>query len=370
MPTLRRFFVVYTDGAELARSSVPPGGLEVAVREFSPLVLPGPHDELYGPDAGALARLQPRRAFLLAFRREVSGPAGRFFDETRQVLLEAVRGLAGVGLDVLRLWPFSLALAEERLPDEHLAEDLFSVAFTSMGEHGTRVETVGLAQLDQPELTFTFHGPELQEEAALMCGHLVDWLLEHGRRLGPHDTLAFGFDRLDFRPGGAPVGPRLARAWHHPLITRLLGEAEFPGVGVLEIRTGAGHEPAQPDLTQTLRRSLEQRLLLEEYDLTGDAPHASATAVVQGSLQGLSELDAWREEPAEFRDSGWRFVVRGAPLDERLAVTLAELARRAPGVVRCLALPWGIHLAWDGHGQLAVDASRVRFDPGVEEEEG
>lgn len=370
MPTLRRFFAVYTDGAGLVSIPTPPPGLAVEVHEQLPLVLPGSQDELFGPDTGALTRFKPRRGFLVAMRREVTGPAGTFFDQTRAVLLEAVHGLAGVGLDVLRLWPFSLGLAEERLPEEHLAEDLFSMAFTSMGEHGTRAETLGLAQLDQPELTFTFQGGELQEEAVLMCGHLVDWLLEHGRRVGPQDTLAFGFDRLDFRAPGSGSGPRLARGWHHPLITRLLSEAHFPGVGVLEVRSGAAHEPAQPDLTHALRRSLEQRLLLEEYDLTGDAPHASATAVVQGPLSALAGLDAWREEPGEFRDSGWRFQVRGAPAEERAVLTLGELARRAPELVRCLALPWGIHLAWDPQGHLEVDQSRVRVDLGAEEEDG
>ncbi len=370
MPTLRRSFAVYTDGAGLAALPAAPPGLAVELHEQLPLVLPGPQDELFGPDAGAFGRFKPRRGFLLAMHQEVAGPPGRFFEATRALLLEAVRGLGGVGLDVLRLWPFGLALAEERLPEEHLAEDVFSVAFTAMGEHGTRAETLGLAQLQQPELTFTFQGAELREEAALMCGHLVDFLLEQGGRITPPATLAYGFDRLDFRAPGSAAGPRLARGWHHPLITRLLPEELFPGVGVLEVRTGAGHEQAQPDLTPVLRRSLEQRLLLEEYELTGDAPHATATAVVHGPLQGLEAIDAWREEPSGPRDSGWRFTAQGAGAGPPAVVSLAELARRAPELVRCLALPPGIHLAWDGQGTLAVDRSRVQLDLDLDEEEG
>jgi hypothetical protein len=364
VPTLRRFFSVYTDGAGLVALPAPPPDLGLEVRELEPLVLPGPQDALFGPDASAFSRFRPRRGFLLSMHREVPGPAGRFFDQSRAVLLESIRGLEGVGLDVLRLVPFTLQLAEERLPEEHLAEDLFSLSLTEMGEHGQRVETVGLAHLDQAELSFGFHGVELQEEAELMCGHLVDWLLDHGRRVQTGDQLAFGFDRLDFRAGAAG-GPAMRRGWHHPLITRLVTEAAFPGAGVLDVRATA--EPLG-DLTPVLRRSLEQRLLLEEHDLTGDAPHTGTTAGVYGAFRELKGLSAWREDPQAFQDSGWRLLEHGASTSQLPEIIpLTELCRRAPALVRCLALPAGVHLRWDAQGLLSVDASRVQVEGGFEE---
>jgi hypothetical protein len=360
VPTLRRAFSIYTDGGGLVSSPAVPPGLHLEIRELRPLVVPGPHDTLFGPEATAFSRFQPRRGYVLAFQQVVSGPAGRFFDQTRAMLLEVVRGLEGIGLDVLRLCPFSLALAEERLPEEHLAEDLFSMSFTETGEHGLRAETLGLAHLGQAELSFAFSGAELQEEAGLMCGHLTDWLLDHGRRVAAGDRMAFGFDHLEFRAG---AGPALGRGWHHPLITRLLSPAEFPGVGVLEVRSGPdGSRDLDADLTASLRRSLEQRLLLEEYDLTGDAPHAGTTASVFGAVRELKGVAAWREEPSLFRDSGWRFLQRGSTVLRPEVVPLADLARAAPELVRCLALPAGVHLEWDAQGLLAVDASRVRVE--------
>ena len=43
-------------------------------------------------------------------------------------------------------------------------------------------------------------------------------------------------------------------------------------------------------------------------------------------------------------------------------MTLADLARRAPELVRFLALPHGVKLTWDAAGNLDVDRSRVELD--------
>ena len=66
VPTLRRFFAIYTDGAGLPELGRPPPGMAVEVSELLPLVAPGPQDELFGPAAAAFARFTPRRGFLVS----------------------------------------------------------------------------------------------------------------------------------------------------------------------------------------------------------------------------------------------------------------------------------------------------------------
>ncbi len=362
MSRLSCFFAIYTDGVIPGGVLAPPG-LDVVLTELSEVVRPGADDELFGPHATGFSRAKASRCVLLGITRDGSGRASRFFADARQVLLQVVRGLSGWGLDVLRLWPFPLDRVDEVLPEEPMAEDLFSVGFTEMGEHGFRAETFGLAKLGQRELSFAFHGRGLLEEAALMCGHLADWLLDHGRRVEPGQLMAYGFDQLSFlATEGAAGGP--FHGWHPPLIQRLLPPEVFPGVGVLEaVSAGEVGADGRGDLTQALTRALEQRLLLEELDLTGDAPHASNTAEVNGFVRQLQQLVALRVEPSSSRDSGWRLTSTVAgESGERGTATLGDVVRRAPALLRYLALPHGARLEWDAGGGLTMDLSRARHE--------
>lgn len=362
VPKLSCFFAIYTEGSGLVDAFRAPPNTDVFLGEMARLEVPGTSDELFGPHAALLSRLKPRRGFLLGITREVKGPAGPFFADARQVLLQATEGVSGFGLDVLRLWPFPLATADEALPEEPLAEDLFSVGFTEMGEHGYRAETFGLAKLGQRELSFEFHGKGLLEEAALLCGHLTDWLLEHGRRVEHGQSMAYGFDRLTFFAAEGDAGGPF-RGWHPPVIQKLLPASLFEGVGVLEVLAmpeGASGEQ-EHDLTLTLQRSLDQRLLLEELDLTGDSPHAASTAQVKGFVTALQSLVAVREEPHASKDSGWRFTsLAEGDSGENGVTTLGVVVRRVPELLRCLALPHGVRLEWDQFGKLNLDLSKAR----------
>jgi len=365
LPTLRCCFVIYTDGGAPSDAFAPPPDVStrVLLSELSELVMPTRSDELFGPHTQTFSRFTPKRAFLLSLSRTVSGGAGHFFGEARKVLLEVSAGLKGYGFDVLRLWPFPLQTAAEALPEEPLAEDLFSVGFTEMGEHGFRAETVGLSKLDQREISFEFKGRDVLEDAALMCGHLADWAMEHGHRVQHGRSMAYGFDRLTFfATEGDAGGP--FRGWHPPLIQKLLPLEVFPGVGVLEVRAaGDGNGVEREPLTVALMRALEQRLVLEEFDLTGDSPFHSATARVRGFVHGLRSLIALRDEPNASKDSGWRFVSRtthDGPAEGMM--TLAELANRVPEIIRYLALPPGVRLEWDGEGRLKVDTSKAQSE--------
>lgn len=361
MPRLSCFFAIYTDGSAPAEAFRAPANTDVFLGEMATLELPGTDDELFGPHAALLSRFKPKRGFLLGMSREVNGKAGAFFADAREVLAQATLGLTGFGLDVLRLWPFPLALIDEALPEEPLAEDLFSVGFTEMGEHGFRAETFGFAKLGQRELSFEFKGRALLEEAALMCGHLADWLLEHGKRVEHGQLMAYGFDNLSFFAAEGQAGGPF-RGWHPPLIQKLVPASLFPGVGVLEVMAlpEGPHEPLD-DLTLPLTRSMEQRLLLEDLDLTGDSPHASSTAQVKGFISQLSQLVAVREEPQASKDSGWRFTSTVAgDSGENGVTTLGVVVRRAPEILRYLALPHGTRLEWDADGTLAMDLSKAR----------
>ncbi len=358
---LSSFIAIYTDGSAPADDFQPPAGAHVFLGEMGELIVPNPRqDELFGPHVTAFARFKPKRGFLLAVTQEGRGSDPvRFFAEARRVMLEATAGLKGMALDVLRLWPFPLELAAEALPEELLSEDLFALGITDQGEHGYRAETFGLAKLGQRELSFAFRGEALVEEAAQVVGHLADWLLEHRRIVEPGHALAFGFDRITFHAvdGGGP-GP--FRGWHPPLMQRLLPESLFPGVGVLDIHLAESPHDVHPDLTIAMQRALEQRLVLEENGLTGDAPHQTMTVDVHGRVHGLTSVTAVRDEPRSSRDSGWRLESAGvAPSLERGVMTVGDVARRMPNFVRYLALPPGVHLTWDAEGLLHLDASRA-----------
>lgn len=363
VPTLSCFFAIYTDGEGLHESFPSPTGTDVFIGEMGTLTLPGAQDELFGPHVQLFQRRKIKRGFLLGFRRELKGRADTFFGEVRAAFLEATKGLNGIGLDVLRLWPFPLEQAADALPDDLLAEDLFSVGFTEMGEHGVRAETIGFSKLGQREITFEFSDRALMEEAALLCGHFADWLLEHNKRISHGETMAFGFDRLTFLSAEGEVGGPF-RGWHPPLVQKLLPEELFPGVGVLELHAlppGPGEQ--REDLTVPLRRALEQRLLLEEHDLTGDSPNAHSTAQVKGFVVELSDLVAVREESIGTRDSGWRFKSTAeGDSGENGVMSLSDIARKVPGLVRYFAFPHGVKLTWDTHGHLDIDRSRVAID--------
>lgn len=361
VPTLRTIFAIFTEGAAPREDFEVPAGASATLSEVpAPSWLSGSRDELFGPAVASFRRFQPKRAFLLALSRETQGRAGSFFDEAKRVLGQSTSELEGFGLDVLRMWPFELHGAGAMVEEETLAEDIFSVGFTERGEHGLRAETFGLAKLGQREVTFEFSGHELMEEAAFMCAHLVDWLLEQGQRIDAGQELSFGLDRLVFLDPSRGEHP--FRGWHPPLVQQLVPPTLFPGVGVLGVRArpfdGACQE--QLELTECLSRSLDQRLVLEDLDLTGDAPHAGATATVRGTPEDLRALVAVREQHLDRRDSGWRFEASGAgPQGASRVVALSEVARTVPGLVRYLSLPWGVRLEWDARGLLSIDTSRV-----------
>lgn len=368
MPTLSSFFAIYTDGASLNEAFEQPKSAQLVLAELPLHAVPAPDDELFGPHAQLFSAFKPKRVFLLGMKREVPGRVGTFFDEARRVLVEATQGVQGVGLDVLRLWPFPLAGAEDALPEDLLSEDLFSVGFTEGGAHGFRAETFGLAKLGQRELSFEFHGRELLEEAALMCGHLVDWLTDHGRRVEDGQSMAFGFDRLSFAAAEGTREDAPFRGWHPPLIQRLLPESLFPGVGALEVLSHPHGAPndRRHDLTIPLTRSFEQRLLLEDLDLSGDSPHEQSTARVWGPVGGLTNLVMWREDSVGSKDSGWRFRTPGSSSPETV-LTLGELAQEVPDIVRFLALPGGVRLDWSEDGRLTIDASKARQDDAADD---
>ncbi len=371
MPTLRRFFAIYTNEGKPSDAVVASANTHLFLGEMGDVVLPTASEELFGPHATKFTQQKFKHGYLLGFSREVKGAAGPFFADARKALLTATKGLKGYVLDVLRLWPFPIELAGELLPEEPLAEDLFSVGFTPMGEHGYRAETFGLAHLSQREVSFEFQGKELLEEAALMTAHLADWVLEHGRRVEHGQSMAFGFDRISFlaAEGGGP--PTALRGWHPPLIQKLLPEALFPGVGALEVLAHPNNSVEPQSLTVPLQRALDQRLMLEELDVTGDSPHSSNSAHLRGVISGLRSLLAWRDEPTASKDSGWTFVSKtvGDSMSEG-TTTLGEVIMKAPGILRYLALPPGVRLEWDDQGVLQVDASKAKVEGDLDEDSG
>lgn len=363
MPTLRSFFAIYTHGAGLHEPVRAGDSITTTVVELTPPLTAAPSDELYGPHAAPFRAFTPRRAFLIGFSKPLKGRAESFFLEVRDAVLRATEGLEGFGLDVLKLWPFPLAGAAEALPEDLLAEDLFSFGITERGAHGFQLETFGLAKLDQREISFEFSGHELVEEATLLCGHLADWLLEHTRRVEPGQAMSFGFDKLTFEAAEGRSG-RALRAYHPALIQRLLPEAAFPGLGLLRVSappTLPKDHAVAGDLSTVLRRSMEQRLLLEEQDLTGDSPHSETTAEVRGAWSELRNLVASRDESISGKDSGWR-IRSGSLAEPHATKPLAEIAAKLPELVRYLALPVGIRLAWDAEGRLTIDRSKVELD--------
>jgi hypothetical protein len=357
---LSSFFAIYTDGPAPRGDVAVPRGIELSLAQLDPLVVPGVEAGLFGPHANEIVRFKPRAGYLLSLQRDTKGSAGTFFADAQRILAESVERMNGWGLDVLKLYPFPLSGVSE-LPDDPFAEDLISVGFHEQGDHGFRAETFGLAKLGQREISFTFSGTELLEDAAILCSHLADYAMGQARRVEHKQTMSFGFDKLLFLAAGGDddVGP--SRVWHAPLVVQLLPDTKFPGVGALRVLSAvAGAEQPRSDLTDVLHRALEQRLVLEEYDLTGESPHQSTSARACDCLGGANGLKGERREPQSMKESGWTFscVNPGVPHATKL-VTLESLAARAPEILKYLALPPGCSLLWTPTG-VEVDAHKAR----------
>lgn len=356
MPKLSYYCLLLTDGQA-------PAAPELSESEFKVVALPGvprldPDTELFGPFAHELsgALSEAKAAFLFHGAREVNRDAGTFFAVAHGLLARAVEGVSGYGLDVLRLWPFPLAQVGE-LPEDPLAEDLFSVGFYERADEGYRAETFGLAKLGQRGIAFEFRGRDLIDEAALMCARLADYALAQSRRVAHGQTMSFGFDRVAFRASeGAEAGGPL-RAWHAPFVQRVLPDELFAGVGQLEVRTYVPmSEQLSDDLSLALRRSFEQRQVVEALELSGEGPHQSTEVRACACAGGEHGLRGFRQDPGSVRDSGWTFTcARPPPGTHEIGIgPLGGLVRRLPQVLRYLSLPPGSVVEW--HGQkVAID---------------
>ncbi|MBK7863431.1 MAG: hypothetical protein IPJ65_33480 [Archangiaceae bacterium] len=355
------FFAIYTDGAAPRADVSVPRGIELSLTQQEQLVTPQ-DVSLFGPHAAESQRYKPKAGYLLSLLRDTKGSAGTFFADAQRVLADAVAGLEGWGLDVLRMYPFPLGAARE-LPEDPFPEDLISVGFHEQGEHGFRAETFGLSKLGQREISFTFKGGELLEDAAILCSHLADYAMSQGRRVENRQTMSFGFDKLLFlaAEGENHTGP--FRGWHPPFMSRLLPERLFYGVGALKVlgfpRPTAA---AQADLTPVLHRALEQRMVLEEYDLTGESPHQSTTARICACAGGSDGLRGERREPQSQKESGWTFSCMKEHVPAELhSRSLEEVSVKVPEVMKYLALPPGVSLTFTVAG-VEVDAHRARRD--------
>ncbi len=361
MPLLSSFFAIYTtDRAPRADVTVP-RGVELSLTQLDEIVTP--HDtSLFGPHAAEMQRFKPRAGYLLALLRETKGSAGSFFAESQRILAEAVDGLEGWGLDVLRMFPFPLQNARD-LPEDPFAEDLISVGFHEQGDHGFRAETFGLSKLGQREISFAFKGGELLEDAAILCSHLADYAMSQGRRVENKQTMSFGFDKLLFLAAEGEHFHGPFRGWHPPFMSRLLPERLFYGVGALRVMGYARPTaPPQHDLTPVLHRALEQRLVLEEYDLTGESPHQSATGKSCNCLAGVAGMRAERKEPQSQKESGWSFTCGKEHAPSELHTrSLEEVALKVPEIMKYLALPPGCVLTFTETG-VHVDTHRARRD--------
>jgi hypothetical protein len=361
VPLLSSFFAIYTDGRAPRADVTVPRGIELSLTRMEELVTP--HDvSLFGPYAAEVQRYKPGVGYLLALLRETKGSAGTFFADAQRIFTETVEGLDGWGLDVLRLYPFPLPTSRD-LPEDPFAEDLISVGFHEQGEHGFRAETFGLVKLGQREVSFVFKGGELLEDAAILCSHLADYAMSQARRVEHRQTMSFGFDKLLFLAAEGEGSTGSFRGWHPPFMSRLLPERLFYGVGALRV-LGYARPTAEPtgDLTPVLHRALEQRMVLEEYDLTGESPHQSATAKMCSCAGGANGLRAERKEPQAQRESGWTFTCgkEHAPAELHTR-TLEEVSVKVPEVMKYLALPPGVILKFTEAG-VEVDAHRAHRD--------
>jgi hypothetical protein len=367
MPKLSYYCLLLTDGQAPASS-------ELAASDFKVVALPGvprldQDAELFGPFAhelsGALA--EAKAAYLFYGTREVNRDAGSFFAVAHRLLASAVDGVRGYGLDVLRLWPFPLAQAGE-LPEDPLAEDLFSVGLYERADEGFRAETFGLAKLGQREIVFEFRGRDLVDEAALMCGRLADYALAQSRRVGHAQTMSFGFDRVSFRASEGPDAGGPLRGWHAPFVQRVLPDELFGGVGQLEVHTYVPmSEQLSADLSLALRRAFEQRQVVEALELSGEGPHQSTEVRACACAGGEHGLRGFRQDPGSVRDSGWTFTcARPSPGTHEIGTgPLGGLVKRLPQILKYLSLPPGSVIEWHGE-RVAID---VIGGSGVEDDD-
>jgi hypothetical protein len=353
--TLCSYFAFFTDGDRPYETFAHSAGSTAFVMPLRPMVLPGPNDHFFGPHAGAFSRVKASNGFLLAVSRDAKAGVGSYFTDVRRAVLQVTQGMSGWGLDVLKLTPFPLSQTAQALPEDFLAEDVFTLGLSDRGVHGIRAETFGLSKLGQHELTFTFTSAQLMEEAQLFCGHVCDWLIDHGQRLSGNSQLAFGLDTVHFRVAG---DERAARAWHAPFICQLLPEAIFPGVGAVEVKV-AGNSGQQNDLTGLLKTAQAQRQILDEYDVTGSVPQGASMARVAGTPGPLVSALASREEARDLKDSGWRLVWPGGG---QTTLALREVVGVVPDLAKYLALPVGARISWNSLGAAVVDTSTVSTD--------
>lgn len=358
MAHLDFFCLVYTDGAAPRASTDP----EFKWHELPDVPRPGPHDELFGPFALQAAKeiKLHKKAYLLHGRRAQTRGADQFFATAHITLAHSVQGLKGVGLDVLRCWPFSLRDADE-LPPDPLAEDVFAVGFEEVGQHDLRAQTYGLAKLGQREIRFNFKDRALVEEAALLCGHLADYVMSQSRRVHHGQSMTFGFDRVMFRSTeGADAGGPL-RSWHPPFIQQALPPELFEGIGLLDV---SGFQPLSEattsDLSDILKRSLTQRLLLEELGIPGDAPSQQDTLETCGCHDLATAWKASRVEPRASKESGWTVTcVKAHNPDELHQRSVGELTRKVSALLRYLVLPPGCSVVWNGPAEVQIDCGKL-----------
>lgn len=361
MAHLDLFCLVYTNG-ESPRPITDP---EIRWIELPTPPIPAPSDELFGPYAAEASRELRRlsRAFLFHAHRDRARDAEQFFANANVALATSVEGMQGVALDVLRMWPVPLREIDE-LPTDPLPEDLFAVGFEDVTSGGIRAQSFGLAKLGQREIRFTFHDRSLMDEAALLVAHLADYAMAHTRRVEHGQTMSFGFDRLAFQASeGADAGGPL-RSWHAPFAQAALPAELFEGVGMLDVRA---HQPLSQqvtmDLTDALRRSLTQRLLLEELGISGDAPSQLAVARTCSCAELSTAWKATRVEPNASKDSGWTVVcVKAHETQDLHERTIGELVRKVPSMLRYLALPPGCTVIWNGPTEVQIDAGDAPVD--------
>ena len=202
-------------------------------------------------------------------------------------------------------------------------------------------------------MTFNFLGDELMDEAGTMCAHLADYAMTQSRRVTSGQSMTFGYDALWFR---AFDGKEAVSAF----AAKVLGDEHRP---LPLLRAGASipmSEAPAPDLTDALRRSLEQRLVLEEYEVPGDSPHQTSELKLCACAGGPEGLRGWREEPASAKESGWTISCRRRHLPQELAVlALGVAVQRHPQIFRYLALPPGSSLQWH-NDRVLVDAAGQR----------